>query len=544
MATPIFVNTAFADLMIFLRLYSMSICILYILMLFGYRLFLHPLSGYPGPLVAKVFEGYDAFYALFGNSHIVTRQDHMKYGPVIRQGPNKLIFNSAKALHDIYDNERVQKSKVYLATRLSPHFNIFNVMDKQTHRMKRRIIGNVLSERSMRLFEPTMQRQMDIYLQELLRCARSHSPVNMTLRAKFLALDIIGHLAFGYDLRLQTDTVNRHMVGALKAGNYRLNIYMQYPLLAKLYLEVVVYLFKLMQKENYLKLLEQMIAARLQEDQSAKHDLYSIVADAIRSPEQEKIAPASRDSITLNELWSEALFFFPAGGESITTTICSVFFYLSRNPPSYQRLAEEIRTTFSSADDIRDGSRLSGCQYLRACIDEALRMAPPAPGTLWREKSSSDDDANQPLIIDGHVIPKGTMFGVNNYTLHHNEKYFPDSFTFKPERWLPSLDISESQWSLMNSAFAPFSLGSRGCGGKAMAYLEVSLVIAKTIWFFDFERAPGKLGDLGGGSGATSEVNGGEREDEFQLDDIFTADHDGPNLVFIPRQEVIGELKR
>jgi hypothetical protein len=127
-------------------------------------------------------------------------------------------------------------------------------MDKQTHRMKRRLIGNVLSERSMKIFEPTMLKQIDIYILSLLKSSKSRSPVNMTERAKFLSLDIIALLAFGYDLRLQTNAGNRHIVGELKLGNYRLNLYMQYPLLAKLKLEVIVFLFKMMQKENYIRL--------------------------------------------------------------------------------------------------------------------------------------------------------------------------------------------------------------------------------------------------------------------------------------------------
>ncbi|KAI1737805.1 hypothetical protein F4680DRAFT_427939 [Xylaria scruposa] len=59
-------------------------------------------------------------------------------------------------------------------------------------------------------------------------------------------------------------------------------------------------------------------------------------------------------------------------------------------------------------------------RYLRACIDESLRMSPPIPGTLWREQAADDTDS-RPLVINGHVIPKGTYVGVNTYAIHHNE---------------------------------------------------------------------------------------------------------------------------
>lgn len=88
----------------------------------------------------------------------------------------------------------------------------------------------------------------------------------------------------------------------------------------------------------------------------------------------------------------------------------------------------------------------------------------------------------------------------------------------------------------MNEAFCPFSVGDRGCAGKPMAYLEASLVLAKTLWYFDFKPAPGKLGRIGGGS---SEMGAGRnRVDEYQLYDVIAGQHDGPYLVFTPRGDV------
>lgn len=221
------------------------------------------------------------------------------------------------------------------------------------------------------------------------------------------------------------------------------------------------------------------------------------------------------------------------GGDTVSTALSGLLFYLSRNPESYQKLATEIRSTFVSGADIQGGQKLSGCRYLRACFDEALRMSPPVSGTVWREFPATDRSA-EPLIVDGHVIPRGTQLGVSTYTLQHNGEYFPDPFAFRPERWLPSADISEDQVRWAQDAFAAFSLGARGCAGKAMAYLESSLIVAKSLWYFDFERAPGKLGDVG-----AAENSG---VDEFRLYNTFTSVHDGPNLIFHPRGDFCKEL--
>lgn len=73
-----------------------------------------------------------------------------------------------------------------------------------------------------------------------------------------------------------------------------------------------------------------------------------------------------------------------------------------------------------------------------------------------------------------------------------------------------------------------------------MAYQEMSLIVAKMMWYFDFQRAPGKAGELGGGEAGRRD--GRHRVDEYQLDDNQTSDKDGPNLVFKAREEHRHEL--
>ncbi|KAI1321106.1 cytochrome P450 [Xylariaceae sp. FL0255] len=448
-----------------------------------YRLLLHPLRNYPGPQLAKISDAYSTYHAMLMDLHLVTRQDNLKYGPVMRHGPNKLVFNSARALHDIYDNDRVNKASTYLTTLFTPYFNTLNVIDKNLHRTKRRLIGRVLSKSSMKKFEPIMMKQIDIFIEQLMILSKNANPVNMSDRCKYVGVDSVGHLAFGYDLRLQTSPENRHIASAFKSGNRRLNVYMHSPFLA---------MFKL-ERGSYLRKLQFMITSRLKEEKDAKYDLYSVLADSIDTP-------SGGDNLSLSELWSEALFFVPAGGVTMTTGMTALFFFLSHNREAHESLRSEIRTTFTAAEEIRGGPRLTGCRYLHACIDEALRLAPPMPGTLWRERAQHDEEKNRglPLIIDGCEVPEGIIFGVNIYALHHNADIFPDPFLFWPERWMPSEETEEDERrTAMTESFAAFQLGPRGCAGKAMAYLEASLVVAKTLWDFDIEPAPGKLGKLG-----------------------------------------------
>ncbi|KAK8065057.1 hypothetical protein PG997_011804 [Apiospora hydei] len=493
-----------------------------------HRHYLHPLSKYPGPAVAKLSDAYAGFYTLFGCLHLRTYLDLQQYGPVLRAGPNKLVFKSIEALRDIYNNDRVTKSHVYRLTVASGKPSLFNVIDKRHHREKRKLIGHAISDKSLRAFEPTLVEQVNTFLCQLLAASRQSRPVELSERSKQLGMDIVGLLAFGYPLQMLTSTENHFLMRGLKVGTFQNNAFMQWPLLKKLGVHhLMVYLGK-KQRMQYLRSLQNMISSRVAQGRHAKRDLFSFAADYVGSSENE---------IGTSELFGEALFFFPAAGDTTATAIAALFFYLSRYPEVYRKLVQEIRASFQNGSEIRSGPQLHGCRYLRACIDEALRMTPPVAGTLWREPYANEL-REEPFVVDGHVIPPGTQVGVSIYAIHHEPEYFPKPFLFRPERWLES---DPETLKRMNLAFCPFSVGPRGCAGKSMAYMESSLVIAKTLWYFDFRIADGDIGRSG--EGRTGRTDGRGRVDEFQIWDSFGSTHLGPNLVFEPRGELWKEIE-
>lgn len=216
-----------------------------------------------------------------------------------------------------------------------------------------------------------------------------------------------------------------------------------------------------------------------------------------------------------------------------------MLFYVSRNPEIYRKLTEEIRASFTSGKDIKSGPQLTSCKYLRAVINETLRMSPSSTGNLWRQQDLAlPSKVGKSFIIDGRVVPPGTMVGLSPYSLLHNEKYFPEPSVFRPERHLEAEQNSKATDS--TRAFAPFAIGSRSCGGRAVAYLEANLTIAKTLWYFDLEKVPGKACELGEGGPGLGK--GRERKGEYQVWDVITAEHHGPNLIFKPLEQHWKEL--
>ncbi len=198
--------------------------------------------------------------------------------------------------------------------------------------------------------------------------------------------------------------------------------------------------------------------------------------------------------------------------------MAGMFFYLSRNHNIYSKATDEVRAHFASIDEIRLGEALNSCTYLRACIDECMRISPSVGSSLWREVMAGG------MAIDGHHIPAGCEVGTSIYSIHHNGKLWPDPFTFDPERWLTvptdSRDATE--------AYIPFSFGPRSCIGKGLALAELTLSMAVVLYTLDFQSAM-----------EAPAISDSGMQNEFQLYDHVTSEKDGPLLRFRMRPQVV-----
>jgi len=237
--------------------------------------------------------------------------------------------------------------------------------------------------------------------------------------------------------------------------------------------------------------------------------------------------PETGRGFTTDELWGESNLLIIAGSDTTSTAMAGTFFYLVHNQAALQKAADEVRSAFDKAEDIVGGPKLSGCTYLRACIDEAMRLSPPVAGGLPRAVLPGG------LTVDGHQIPAGVDVCVPHYAIHHNEEYFPHPFEYMPERWMRDQAPASLAEKLdaAHSAFCPFSVGPRGCIGKGLAYVELSVALARVLFAFDMRLTPG----TSVGEGRPDLEVGRRRTMEFQLKDTFTSLKDGPVVQFRKR---------
>lgn len=107
---------------------------------------------------------------------------------------------------------------------------------------------------------------------------------------------------------------------------------------------------------------------------------------------------AGEKAISDDEIVTNVPILINAGSETTATALSGFAFYLAQYPDVYRRVADEIRGAFAAEEDIdmRGAARL---EYLHACIEEALRMFPPAAETPPRVSPGD--------VVGGHYIPQG-----------------------------------------------------------------------------------------------------------------------------------------
>ncbi|KAF8893048.1 cytochrome P450 [Infundibulicybe gibba] len=170
-----------------------------------------------------------------------------------------------------------------------------------------------------------------------------------------------------------------------------------------------------------------------------------------------------------------------AGRDTTASTLTFATYMLSEHPHIVNKLRAEIlrvvgRTRGPTYDDIRD------MKYLRAFINETLRLYPPVPVNRRSSKQStvlpSAVPGQRPLYVPAHTE---VLYSV---MLMHRRKdlWGPDALTFDPDRFI---DARLGKYLTPNPfIFLPFNAGPRICLGQQFAYHEVSFFLVRMLQQF------------------------------------------------------------
>lgn len=92
---------------------ALSLLSIYFVIHAGYQLFFSPLSNIPGPRLAAISDLWLTTHVLRLQQCKIIHQLFEIYGPVVRVGPNKVVFKDLTTSKSVYAVHRFDKSPYY-----------------------------------------------------------------------------------------------------------------------------------------------------------------------------------------------------------------------------------------------------------------------------------------------------------------------------------------------------------------------------------------------------------------------------------------------
>ncbi|KAI8962598.1 putative cytochrome P450 [Daldinia sp. FL1419] len=440
-----------------------------------YQRFFHPLSKYPGPFLASLTNGWKGYYLYRLSLHEQLLNAHIKFGPVVRIGPNDLHFWSADAISPIYKSGRqMAKTEFYDGfTAFKP--NLFGGRDEDIHALRRRQLSHGFSQASIWKMEPLIEGQMKILTEKLTKLAQTQQVFDFKHLIAYYVFDILGDVAFGSSFNTQISEVapeipaiNDHILLSSLLGTFPFRSFFKsiIPMLPSPWLRHLM-----ISRENLKNTCAKCVENR-RSSYTSRSDLMQHLLDA-KDPE-------TGAKLTDPEIYSEAWAMLVAGSHSTSGSLSLLFWHLLHDDQVLQRVDQEIRDTLGDLPKDKISYPIkdleSSLNYTGACIQESFRISPVFNMCLWRRVISPEG-----VNIDGFHIPQNTNVAISNHALHHNPKIWgPDTESFSPDRFL------EADGKSLANNLLQFSIGHRMCIGKHLAMTNIWKTATTLINKFEF----------------------------------------------------------
>lgn len=375
---------------------SAMLGILYLCLSTIWALFLHPLRKVPGPKLWIAFPIFRYISLVRGHLDIDLRTFHYKYGEAVRFGPDDVSFITAQAWKDIYDHGHgdCQLPKVLHSTSNLSDIISANHAD---HSRFRRALSHAFSAKGLQAQEPILRAYVDKLIERLKEIAASPNPeANMVKWFNLTTFDLIGDLAFGESFGGMDSSEYHYWVATIfqaVQGMAFVKLRDAYPLFFR------VLAFFLAPKRLMEARKRQIQYSSLVIRKCLQSDFRRGPADFMESMLRHQGDKAKE--LTDKEIEANANILVIAGSETTATLLSGVTYWLLRTPDVLRKVTHEVRSSITSESDItfETASRLP---YMLTCLNEALRIYPPAPTGLERMTIPPD-----PVEISGYTIPPG-----------------------------------------------------------------------------------------------------------------------------------------
>ncbi|KRT83704.1 cytochrome P450 [Oryctes borbonicus] len=191
-------------------------------------------------------------------------------------------------------------------------------------------------------------------------------------------------------------------------------------------------------------------------------------------------ANTPKQELTDIDIAAQALIFFFAGFDSVSTLMCFMSYELAINPDIQKKLQDEVDDTLRECNGKLTYEALMKMKYMDMVTCETLRKWPAAIGT--------DRVCSKPFTIEPqlphekpiHLKPGEIVFVPIN-GIHRDPQYFANPDMFDPERF-----SDENKDNIKPYTYMPFGLGPRNCIGSRFAILETKILFFAFLSKFNF----------------------------------------------------------
>ncbi|KAI1492457.1 putative cytochrome P450 monooxygenase [Biscogniauxia mediterranea] len=437
-----------------------------------YRLFWHPLRGFPGPLGARISSLWLTLQNTKAENHRVCLDLYNRYGPFVRIGSSELMIVHPKAVPAIYGAQSAC-SKAAFYDEDYPRESIHMTRNAKLHHERRRIWSQAFSDRALRGYESHISTYNAALVSRLAEF--KGAPANAPRWFNYYSFDVMGDLAFGRDF------------GMLSSGQQHWAIALLDEAFVIQGLKLPVWVFRMLTAVpgltakywSFIEYCNRQLTAKIADERRNgaegrdRDDLMSLLiahADA---------HPSEKEQLVLH---SESRTAIVAGSDTTAATLSHIFYYLARYPEHTERLRRELSPL---TDDGRSFEylRIQSAEHLNGVINEALRLCPVLPTMLPRKTPPEG------IHIDGTFVPGNMDVWAPMYVLGRSEAVYERPEEFIPERWYSQPSLVKDK-----AGFAPFSLGPYGCIGRPLAQMQIRTLMAQIVMRFDVEFPPGQDG--------------------------------------------------
>ena len=183
--------------------------------------------------------------------------------------------------------------------------------------------------------------------------------------------------------------------------------------------------------------------------------------------------PQTGEALGEADIRANILTFIGAGHETTANALTWSLYLLSGDPAWRAEVEAEV-------DGWDEDGDVASLARVRATLDEAMRLYPPAP-SLSREAIGPDQLGEQ-------YVPAGAIVIVAPWVLHRHRKLWDAPEVFDPGRFMPG-----RRESIDRFAYLPFGAGPRICIGMGFALQEATLMLATILRQWRLDLAPGHV---------------------------------------------------